>query len=476
MSKPSIAIIFVVVLLDIIAFSILLPVLSYYAATFGATPFQIGLVASLYAFCQLVAAPVLARLSDSVGRKPMMIIDVVGSILGLLLLGFASSLWMVFASRVIAGLVAANIPIAQAYISDITDHRARSRGLGVLGAAFGLGFTIGPMIGGIISRSGSAESYAQAALVSSGCAMVNLFIIVFALRESLPAEQRWKYRRIHKTQVQEDVSNQNTWNNDALSGASARPAARMPLVSVVGMIDIAAWQRLFRQRSVLAMLVFWVLFSLAFAMFQQNIALFNQFHLRLSARQTSAIFAFIGLSVAISQGVLLRWLTHRLTDIQLLVWSTPIFAASLLLWAWTLNLIMLYVALVGLCVSGSILIAVTNSLLTKSVQPSETGGIMGIAGMVDNSTRVLGAVVGGALIQSVGTFAPGVTAATIAILLVFFALFVIQRLSLSGTAPVGKQSSSGDSRAASDSRLYYCTNEVQGVHSTVHTPPHNPAS
>jgi DHA1 family tetracycline resistance protein-like MFS transporter len=392
--KPSVTIIFVVVFFDILAFSTLLPVLSYYATTFGATPLQIGLLGGLYALCQLVGAPVMARLSDRFGRKPMFLLDVSGSIVGFLLLGFANSLWMIAASRIIAGLVAANIPIAQAAISDITDHDERSRGLGVLGAAFGIGFTIGPAIGGILSRSGTQEGYALAAFVSLGFAVMNWIVIALLVRESLPPERRIKTRA--------DDANSTEMN-------------------LVHLFHLDALKSVVTDKRVVAMLVYWLLFSLAFATFQQNIALFNQFHLHLTARQTSYVFAFVGVSVAISQGLVLRPLTRRFSDGQLLMAATPAMACSLALWAFAPTMTVLLLALAPLCLAGSILIAVVNSMLTKLVTADNTGGITGLAGFIDNGTRVLGATVGGLLIQNVGTFAPGLLAALLVAALVVYA-------------------------------------------------------
>jgi DHA1 family tetracycline resistance protein-like MFS transporter len=391
--KADIGVVFVVVLLDILAFSTLLPVLSYYATTFGATPFQIGLLGGLYACCQLIGAPLMARLSDRFGRKPMFLVDVSGSIIGFLLLGFANALWMIVASRVIAGLVAANIPIAQAAISDLTDHNERSRGLGVLGAAFGIGFTIGPAIGGFLSRSGAREDYAVAAFVSLGFAALNWLVIAFLLKESRSADQ----------------------NINAANAPSARRAA-----TFVELLHIDALKAVLADKRMAAMLLYWLLFSLAFATFQQNIALFNQFHLHLTARQTSYVFVFVGVSVAVSQGLLLRPLTRRFSDVQLLLVSTPVMACALALWAWSPNLAVLLIALAPLCCAGSILIAVANSILTKSVNASNTGGITGLAGLIDNGTRVVGAASGGWLMQNVGTFAPGMLAALLVAALVVY--------------------------------------------------------
>ena len=180
MKKPRLGLIFLIVLIDIIGFSLLLPVLPYFASTLGATPTQIGFLTGLYALCQFLGAPVLARLSDTFGRKPMFLVDIAGNVLGFVILGFASSLWMLFFARIIAGLVAANVPIAQAYIADVTTAEKRSEAIGLIGAAFGIGFTIGPAIGGIMTRSGD---YALPAFVSAGLGIINFLVVTIFLPE-----------------------------------------------------------------------------------------------------------------------------------------------------------------------------------------------------------------------------------------------------------------------------------------------------
>jgi MFS transporter, DHA1 family, tetracycline resistance protein len=392
--RRRLALIFLVALLDILAFSVLLPVLSYYATTFGATPTQIGLMSGTYALCQMLAAPVMARLSDRYGRKKMLLLDISGSIIGLLLLGFASSLWMLFASRVISGLVAANIPIAQAYIADTTDAAERSRSIGLLGVAFGLGFTVGPALGGILSKSGTQASYAHAALLSVGFAALNWLLVAFLLKDVRQQERK----------------------AEAVSSAAS---------SVTVSFALPQLRRVLTGRRVAVLMGFWVLFSCAMAMFQQNIVLFNQFHLKLSSRETSMVLAYIGIMVAFAQGVLLRWLTLRYSDDVLMRVAAPVMVVALVAWAWTPSLAWLYVILTPLCLAGSTLIAVTNSALSKACDAADTGGVLGVAGFVDNASRALGGLLGGVLIDRIGTMAPGLAAAALALALGVFAVTIL---------------------------------------------------
>src|SRR5512141_2477463 len=178
--------IILVVFIDLLGFSLILPLLPYYAETFKANSFVTGLLVASYAAAQMIGAPILGRLSDRYGRRPILIASIFGTFLGFLLLGFAKTLVVLFAARILDGLTGGNLTIAQAYITDVTDAKDRSKGLGLIGAAFGLGFIIGPVTGGFLSQWG----YAVPAFVAAALSLINLALIYFWLPESLTAEKR----------------------------------------------------------------------------------------------------------------------------------------------------------------------------------------------------------------------------------------------------------------------------------------------
>ena len=132
-----------IVLIDMLGFALIVPLLTFFADSFGATEFQTGLLVSSYALMQMIGAPILGRLSDKYGRRPVFLISIAGTFIGFLILGFANSLVWLFVSRILSGLTAGNISVAQAYIADVTDEKNRAKGMGILGAAFGLGFIFG---------------------------------------------------------------------------------------------------------------------------------------------------------------------------------------------------------------------------------------------------------------------------------------------------------------------------------------------
>jgi MFS family permease len=146
--------IFLIIVVDILGMAIIFPLLPFYAEHLGATPAEVGLLVSTFAVCQLFGGPMLGRLSDHVGRKPLLVLSQLGTLIGFGMLAWAGSLWLVFLSRAIDGFTAGNISLAQAYIADITKPEQRTRSFAVIGIAFGVGFLIGPAIGGFLSQWG----------------------------------------------------------------------------------------------------------------------------------------------------------------------------------------------------------------------------------------------------------------------------------------------------------------------------------
>jgi len=271
MNKKMLSSVILVVFIDLLGFSLILPLLPYYAKTFGANGFVTGMLVSSYAAMQLLGAPVLGRLSDRFGRRPVLLLSIFGTFIGFLLLGFATTLWMLFASRLIDGITGGNISVAQAYISDVTDPKDRAKSLGLIGAAFGLGFIIGPVTGGVLSQWG----YAVPAFVAAGLAFINLLLVFFWLPESLTRERR-----------------------------AAMPV-KQPSVSMS-----ALWVALQRPFTG-SLLITRFFFGLAFALFQTIFALYALERFSLTATQTGYILTYIGVLSVITQGFLIGRITKR---------------------------------------------------------------------------------------------------------------------------------------------------------------------
>ncbi len=184
-------VLFLIVLIDLIGFGLVIPLLPFYAVRFSASPQQVTMLLAVYSLMQLFTAPLWGRLSDRVGRRPVLMASMAASALAYLWLGVADALWMLFAARALAGACAGNIAAAQAYIADTTTPENRAKGMGLIGAAFGLGFIFGPALGGFLAGNNPATAnLAAPAWLAAGLSLVALGGVFFVLRESLPPELR----------------------------------------------------------------------------------------------------------------------------------------------------------------------------------------------------------------------------------------------------------------------------------------------
>ena len=189
--RSPLTLIFVTVFIDLVGFGIVIPVLPLYTERFGASPMVIGLLLGVYSAMQCLFAPLLGKLSDSVGRRPVLLVSIIGTAIGFLFMGLARTLWLLFAGRIIDGITGGNVSTAMAYIADVTPPERRSRGMGLVGAAFGLGFIFGPAIGGLLSHVSMAAPF----LFAAALAAVNAAAVYLFLPESLSAERRSQARQ-----------------------------------------------------------------------------------------------------------------------------------------------------------------------------------------------------------------------------------------------------------------------------------------
>ncbi len=360
--------ILLVVFVDLLGFSLILPLLPYFAETFNASEFVTGLLIASYAAMQLIGAPILGRLSDRFGRRPVLLASIFGTFVGFILLGIANTLWLLFASRILDGLTGGNLSVAQAYISDVTDTKSRSKGLGMIGAAFGLGFIVGPAAGGFLSQWG----YNVPALVAASLALINLGLTYFWLPESLTEKERLEMR--NKT----------------------RPAVTLGAL-------ITALKRPFSG----SLLITRFFFGLAFAIFQTIFALYALAKFGLGAAQTGYILTYVGVLSVFVQGYLVGRLTNRYREDVLIVVCVTMMGLSLAGWALAPSVTWLLIILIPTAMSGGLLNTLLSSTLTKAEAPQEIGGILGFSASIESATRIIAPILGGALLGQAGTWAPG---------------------------------------------------------------------
>ena len=398
--RSPLPILFVYVVVELLGYSLILPLLPYYAKTFGGTPLLIGLLGTSNAVAQIIGAPFIGRLSDRFGRRPLLILGISASLVAFVMLGLARSLTVILISRVVDGLLGGNIALAQAYITDVTDEESRAKGLGIIGAAFGIGFIIGPATGGLLSQWG----YAVPAFVAAGLCVLNLIWVLVSLPESLTTERR-----------------------SALAVGPRHPITARALFEALRRPKVGP---LLRTR---------LLYSLAFGLFQANFALFALYRLGLQSQSTGYILAYVGLLAVVVQGLAIGRLTVRFAEKQLVLAGVGVMAVALLAWGLVPNVPLLLVVLAPLALAGGTLNTVLNSLLTKSVAPDEVGGTLGLAAALQSLSGVVAPVAGGLLIQEIGPWSLGVVGALI---MAWLFSFVWRHLVISHDALAGGQPSS----------------------------------
>ncbi|MDH7484842.1 MAG: MFS transporter [Anaerolineae bacterium] len=380
--RRELVLILLFVFIDVLGFSLILPLLPFYAETFAATPTTVGLLLGANALTQLIGAPIIGRLSDRYGRRPLLILSIAGTLVGFIMLGLANSLAMLFASRILDGFLGGNVSLAQAYISDVTDSKERARGLGLIGAAFGLGFIIGPALGGTLARNGN---YALPALVASAFSFLNLLGVLLWLPESLPPEEQ--ARRAAEPRA-------------AFTARALWEALQLPCVG--------------------PLLQSQLVFALAFTTFETIFSLFAQQRLALNAQRTGYVLTYVGVLVVLVQGVGIRFLVRRFNDKQLVFGGAILGLFSLLAWALTPSLAVLLVVLAPLALASGVLRVSISSALTKSVWPEEVGGVLGLSASLGSLARVVSPTVGGFLLSQVGTAAPGILGALLMGWLIYY--------------------------------------------------------
>jgi len=371
-----------IVLIDMLGFALIVPLLTFFADTFGATAFQTGLLVSSYALMQMIGAPILGRLSDKYGRRPVFLISIAGTLIGFLILGFANSLWWLFASRILSGLTAGNISVAQAYIADVTDEKNRARGMGMFGAAFGIGFILGPALGGMLSQFG----FAVPAFVAAGLTFINLLTVYFWLPESLTEERRAELSNQKKVDV----------SFNALLTALQRP-----------LVGPLLWVRLG--------------FAIAFNTFQTVFPLYLLNKFGLGAQQTGYILAYIGVVLVLMQGGAIGPLSARYKESTLLIVFLGFSLIGMIGWAFSQTLNTLLIFMFPMAIGAGSFNALINSAISKAVSRDEIGGMLGFGSGLESATRIVMPALASYLLGAYGTSTPGILGSVVMAIVTVYA-------------------------------------------------------
>ncbi|MGN1401586.1 MAG: MFS transporter [Bacillus sp. (in: firmicutes)] len=348
-TKKVLPLLFLVMFMVMVGFGIIIPVMPFLAREIGANPAELGLLMAVYSLMQLIFAPIWGRVSDRIGRKPVMLIGIAGLSLSFFMIAVADSLTMLMLARVIGGtLSAANMPTAMAYVADITSEEDRGKGMGIIGAATGLGFVFGPAIGGVFSQSSLELPF----YLSGFTSLFTLLLVAVVLKESLPAEERGKSEK-------------------------KRPSMLSAIKGVNGLLFI---------------MQFIITFSLAGL--EATFAYFSAAKAGLTTAQLGYAFMIMGLAGAIVQGGLIGPLTKRFGEAAVIRTGILMSGLGFILILFSQNFwtSALFLAVFG--VGNGIIRPSVVSLLTKG-STSGHGSITGLLSSFDSLGRILGPPIGG---------------------------------------------------------------------------------
>lgn len=379
-------IVFTTVVIDLIGFGLVLPILPLWAEEIGATPVEIGIITASYAVAQLLFAPVWGRLSDRHGRRPVILVSLAGSAVAALFIGLAGSLLLLLIARVLQGIAGASYAAAQAYVADVTEPKDRAKGMGMIGAAFGLGFVLGPAIGALFSAIDQRLPF----FVASGLAAANFVIAYVRLPES---------RR-----------------------PGAAPEAPVPRLAIV--------RRALSSRD-LAPLV-WLSFvsTFAFVGMETTFALFGDRRFSYSPVQMGLLFTFIGVMAVFSQGYLVGRVVERWGESRVMIGGFGGTAAGLMLVAVSHDLWLLLVGLALLAVASGLVFSTTTALISLTAGEREQGMVLGLSASVGGAARIGAPLLATVLFEHVGIAVPLILGAALFALCAAAALRVVGRPAL----------------------------------------------
>ena len=360
-------VLFLIVFVDLIGFGIVIPLLPFYAEHFQAAPDTVALLMASYSLAQFIAAPFWGGLSDRIGRKPVLTVSIAGAALSYVMLGFATELWMLFAVRAFGGFMAGNISAAFATIADITTPENRARGMGIVGAAFGLGFIAGPAIGGVLAGPDPLNAdYQTPAFAAAALSTIAFLMAVVMLKESLgPDARAHMATREKKSRL-----------------AQFREAVSRPQVGLLIILSFLA--------------------TFVFAGMESTFAMWSRRQLGWGPEQNGWLFAGVGIVAAFIQGGMVGRLAKRFGEKNLIVQGSVFLALGMGVLPFATGVPLLALAMLFMAYGFSVMTPSLNSLISLGVGANEQGSIMGVTRSATTMSRVVGPAWAGVLFAYLG--------------------------------------------------------------------------
>lgn len=374
--------VFLVVLVDLIGFGIILPLLPFYAGTFGASAVTIGFLYSIFSIAQLIFAPFWGSLSDRIGRRPVMLISMLGASFAYLMFAWANSLFLLFVARFVSGMMGGNISAAQAYVADVTDHEDRAGGMGLIGAAFGIGFVLGPAISSVLTNGQILDLFhlhpenlfAIPAFFASLLSLCSFFLIFFKLPETVLRLKKngFESGEVSQLEIRQSVFSASFWKFIIEKKNEGRHFFPALILSVF-------------------------LIAFAHASLFSAFPIFATFKLQLGTGEVGSMFVLMGITVVAIQGILLGTLVRQFGEEKLFVAGSLLMSCSFLLIPFSSSKMSLAFCLCLLTLGGSLNAPTINSLVSKEANPRRMGRALGAAQGMGSLGRALGPAWGGML-------------------------------------------------------------------------------
>ncbi|MBW7854887.1 MAG: MFS transporter [Ignavibacteriaceae bacterium] len=391
--NPALLVIFITIFIDLLGFGIIIPLLPFFSVTvLELNESMIGLIAGIYSLMQFFFTPIWGSLSDRYGRKPILIISLIGSVisnilLGLVFSGIMSSMLLLLLSRAFAGIFAANISAAQAVISDVTTAEERTKGMGLIGAAFALGFVFGPAVGGVLAHK---FGFGLPVFFAAALSLIALAMAIFIFKESLPAEI-----------IQRNRANKKIKSLDVRKIIDVIVSPKIGYLVIISFFIIFAYSNIFG----------------TFQLFAER-----RDGLALSEAQIGYLFSFLGIMGSFVQLVFLRLFKHLFGDERSLIIGIFLSIFGLGLIGYSTNIPVLLIILFILAFGNGINNTIPLSLISQNIGSDEQGSILGVNQSLGSLARFFGPVWGGVVYEYLGYKAPFITGGAIMLLLTFYTI------------------------------------------------------
>ena len=356
-------VIFIIIFTEVLGFSMVLPLVPFLGLSLGLTPSQIGLIVSVFSICQLFASPITGKLSDHFGRKSLLILSQISTCVGFIFLGFATTAILLIVARLIDGLLGSNMTVSQAYISDITEPKHRTKVYGYSSGVFGVGLIFGPFIGGILSQI----DYSVPMFFAAAITVISIFLVILFLPETIPKK----------------AGGISLSLNDVIPTNNLRHFARNPKIRKY--------------------LLMFFIYNTAFFLFISNISLLAEAQFHVTADQVSFFMVWIGLIRVVIQTVLIARILRMLGENRVLVTGILSMTISMVVLVFSAEYLIVFVPLAFLAYGTGVSRPILTSELTNSVTQKETGTILGVNNSLTSIAQIITPILGGFVVEYLPT-------------------------------------------------------------------------